>query len=125
MKRTAALLFSAMLVAALLAGCGEDEFQTFPFTPREYYITNVRESRSMLRSEVVVDAYSTKYVEALQEKVRIVDATIVQFLAELNADTLNAPGAMTALGAELALELNRALGHDYVHRVFLTYYMHG
>ena len=126
LKRAAALLACAVLAASLLAACGSDEFQTFPYNPGEQFITNVSgQSRLMLVSTIMIDVTDSKYIDRLEEKNYVVRTTIVQFLAEQDYGTLNASGAMSALSTELVEELNRALGYDYVYKVYLQFYTHG
>jgi flagellar basal body-associated protein FliL len=126
MKRTA-LLLCAVLLAALAASCADDDsYAVFPYNPGEQFITNVSgQARMMLVSTVMIDVLNQKHADTLEEKNYIVRTVIHQFLTEQNHDTLRSTGAMQDLSAQLAVELNRALGFDYIYKVHLQYYTHG
>jgi len=125
-KRTAALMVCAVLMTALLAACGEAEFKTFPYDPGDQFITNVSgQSRLMLVSTVMIDVANSKYLDQLDDKNYVVRTIITQFMTEQDYATLSASNAMATLSAELALELNRGLGYDYVYKVYLQFYTHG
>jgi len=126
LTRACSLLCAAVLAAALLAGCadGSNEIKTFPYVPGDNFTTNVfGEARLMLRSEVVIDVLDQKHIAKLEEKEYVVRHTITRFLSEQNKETLNAAGAMEALGDALKDEINIALGQDYVYKIYLSYFM--
>jgi len=120
-----ALLCAAALMAILAAGCADsDEIVTYPYVPGDHFTTNVRDGgRMMLRSEVVIDVRDQKHIAKLEEKEYVVRHTISRFLSEQDESTLRSIGAQEMLADMLKDEINTAIGHDYVYKLYLSYFM--
>ena len=116
--RLCALLCLAALTATLLAGCAAEEFKTYPYSPGEYFVTNVRDSRNYLKAEVVIDVPDSKYIDTLTEKTYVVRSLVTAFLSQQNEAALNDPDAIAILSEELKLLINKELGADYCYKIW-------
>ena len=115
--RLCVLLFITALTAVLLAGCSE-EFKTYPYSPGEYFVTNVKDSRNYLKAEIVIDTTDAKHVAALTEKTYVVRSVISAFLTKQDEAALNDTDAINKLSEELKTLINEELGAEYCYKVW-------
>lgn len=97
------------------------------YVPGDYFVTNVKDSYSLLKVTIVLevnkDAKDEEFVDFLTANNHIIRDTIVFILREKTEEELRASDIKQTLGAEIVQKVNGALGIDNIKTVYFNDYV--
>jgi flagellar basal body-associated protein FliL len=129
-KITLSLLPLAMLLLALLSGCGEEEAVVDYFTPGDYMVVNIAESYRLLKIApvMVLNADLTKKFgdsevtldEELTAAQPLIRDVVNRIVRTKTLEELSEAAALDNMRAEIITALQEELGMSYVTDVYFS-----
>ncbi len=101
-------------------GNEEQEETLFSYVPGDYFVTNVKDSDSLLKVTVVLALNTDKLEEELAEKEHIIRDTIIFKLRSLTEEDILSADIQDRLRTDISEELNAVLGIDNIVTVYFN-----
>jgi flagellar basal body-associated protein FliL len=121
-----------IIVIAVIAAVGigvwiftrpKPEPEPVAYSPGDYFITNVKDSNKLFKTDIIIELLGEDDVTLLQENNYIVRDTIVFVLSAQTEKDLRAQGAQDVLRETLIEELNIKLGIDSITAIYFNEYV--
>ena len=121
-----------IIVLALLTGAGAvvwyftrppAEMVATTYSPGAYFLTNVKDSNKLFKTEITMVLSRDDQNEYLEESNYIIRDTIVFTLRDMTEKELRAEGAQSHLRQAIISKLSEDLGIDYITAIYFNEYI--
>lgn len=102
------------------------EPETFFYTPGDYFVTNIKDSKALIKVTIVLELSTTDEESAreyLTENNHIIRDVIVFTLRSKTEDELRSQGIEDTLRKEIAKNLESKMGLDYIETIYFNDYV--
>ncbi len=102
------------------------EPETFFYTPGDYFVTNIKDSKALIKVTIVLELSTTDEESAreyLTENNHIIRDVIVFTLRSKTEDELRSQGIEDTLRKEIAKNLESKMGLDYIGTIYFNDYV--
>lgn len=128
MKKTLIIIIIACLVLAgggflalkLLAGPRETILRPMTYDPGDYFITDVKDSNSLLKTDIMIYVEDDRLQEDLLANNHIIRNDIIFILRNMTAEELKAAGIEETLSRAITDRLNSEFETDSFSRVYFN-----
>lgn len=97
------------------------------YVPGEFFVTNIKDSKSLLKTTIVLEYNSTKDAEKkasfLEEHNTIIRNEIVFTLREKTEEELRSTDIQDKLRKEIVKKINDKLGIEYIQSIYFNDYV--
>ena len=102
------------------------EPEIFFYTPGDYFVTNIKDSKALIKVTIVLELSTTDEESAreyLTENNHIIRDVIVFTLRSKTEDELRSQGIEDTLRKEIAKNLESKMGLDYIETIYFNDYV--
>ena len=93
------------------------------YVPGDFFVTNIKDSKYLLKTTIVLELNKEGTEEFLTEYNHVIRDIIVFTLREKTEDELRSSGIQDTLRKEIVEKLNREMGIDYIVTVYFNDYV--
>lgn len=129
MKKVIIIIAAVVLVGAGVASYflffanKEPEPVEVFYVPGDYFVTNIKDSKYLLKSTIVLELNQEEKEEYLTEYNHVIRDIIVFTLREKTEEELRSSGIQDVLRTEIVEKLQEEMGIDYIVYVYFNDYV--
>ncbi len=100
--------------------------QTVFYTPGDYFVTNIKDSKALVKTTIVLELSTTepeKTTAYLKENNHVIRDIIVFTLRSKTEDELRSQGIEDSLRKEIVQNLESKMGLDYITTIYFNDYV--
>jgi len=112
------VVVTMLILSVLFTGCSSDKVVITSYVPGDYFVTNIKDSARLLKTNVVLELTTDKAEEFLVANNHIIRDVIIFTLREHTEEELRSSGIEDILGVEIVTNLESALEIEYIQRVY-------
>ena len=116
-----------VIIAAIVVGAGiwfltrtPAEFTPSYYIPGDYFVTNIQDSHSLLKTTIVLALARGDREEFLAEHNHIMRDVIIFVLRDKTEEELRSPDIQDKLREEITAKLSEKLGIDYITTIYFN-----
>ncbi len=111
-----------LLAALLLSGCSQEEagLKTYAVDPGDAFVTNVKDSKRLLKTDIIVEVLDQKTATLLEEKNYLVRDVVNDILRSKTEEELSAADTQRMLNQEITAALGESLSTESVYSVYFN-----
>ena len=98
----------------------EDKVVLYPYTPGEYFVTNVKGGNRLLKTTIVLMVDKEKLTGELKENEYVIRDTVIYRLRQMDETDLRDTAVQDRLRVELSEALNEVLGIDNIKTIYFN-----
>ena len=116
-----------VIIVAIVAGAGiwlltrtPAEFTPSYYVPGDYFVTNIKDSHSLLKTTIVLALARSDREELLAEHNHIIRDVIIFALRDKTEEELRSPDIQDKLREEITAKLSKKLDIDYITTIYFN-----